>query len=103
MEKIFFNGVELTKYITVARGFTLSIGADFEPRLNSYEISSGSEFAYTRKKVKSIPVPFYNKTGGFEEYNELEKECLKMEVDAEVELELAALRREVQKPVSSAD
>lgn len=73
MEKIFFNGVELTKYITVARGFTLSIGADFEPKLNSYEISSGSEFAYTRKKVKSIPVPFYNKTGSFEEYNELEK------------------------------
>ena len=73
MEKVFFNGVELTKYITVARGFTLSIGANFEPKLNSYEISSGSEFAYTRKKEKSIPVPFYNKTGSFEEYNELEK------------------------------
>ncbi len=39
----------------------------------------------------------------YDEYNELEKECLKMEVDAEVELELAALRREVQKPVGSAD
>ncbi|MGG6495205.1 UNVERIFIED_CONTAM: hypothetical protein NY100_18045, partial [Prevotella sp. 15_C9] len=73
MEKVFFNGVELTKYITVARGFTLSIGADFEPKLNSYEISSGSEFAYTRKKEKVIPIPFYNKTGSFEEYNELEK------------------------------
>lgn len=73
MEKVFFNGVELTKYITVARGFTLSIGADFEPKLNSYEISSGSEFAYTRKKEKVITIPFYNKTGSFEEYNELEK------------------------------
>ena len=73
MEKVFFNGAELTKYITVARGFTLSIGADFEPNLNSFEISSGSEFAYTRKKEKVIPIPFYNKLGSFEEYNELEK------------------------------
>ena len=73
MEKVFFNGSELTKHITVARGFTLSIGADFEPKLNSYEISSGAEFAYTRKKEKVIPIPFYNKTGSFDEYNELEK------------------------------
>lgn len=39
----------------------------------------------------------------YDEYSALERECLKIEVDAEVELELAALRREVQKPVSSAD
>ncbi|MGT2812182.1 distal tail protein Dit [Streptococcus minor] len=73
MEKVFFNGVELTKYITVARGFTLNIGADFEPSLNSYDVLSGAEFTYTRKKEKVIPIPFYNKTGSFEEYNLLLK------------------------------
>ncbi|ETJ25963.1 hypothetical protein Q604_UNBC17585G0001, partial [human gut metagenome] len=32
MEKVFYGGIELTKYITVAKGFTLFDGADFDPQ-----------------------------------------------------------------------
>lgn len=73
MEKVFYGGIELTKYITVAKGFTLFDGADFDPQFGDYSTSDGSGFLFTRKGVKKIPLPFYNKTGTFEEYDELQK------------------------------
>lgn len=65
MEKVFYGGIELTKYITIAKGFTLFDGADFDPQFGDYSTSDGSGFLFTRKGVKKISLPFYNKTGTF--------------------------------------
>lgn len=71
IERVFFNGQELTRYITVASDFHLWQGADFDPQFSENEILSGSEFKYTRFNVKKIPVPFYNVSGTTQEYNKL--------------------------------
>lgn len=71
IERVFFNGQELTQYITVASDFHLWQGADFDPQFSENEILSGAEFNYTRFNVKTIPVPFYNASGTFQEYNKL--------------------------------
>lgn len=59
MVKVTFNGTELTKYITVLDGFTLFGGADFDPKHTENSIVDGSEFEYTRKKHKTISMPFF--------------------------------------------
>ena len=71
IERVFFNGQELTRYITVASDFHLWQGADFDPQFSENEILSGSEFNYTRFNVKKIPVPFYNVSGTTQGYNKL--------------------------------
>ncbi|MEF2934083.1 MAG: phage tail family protein [Streptococcus sp.] len=71
IEKVYFNGKELTQFITVASDFHLWQGADFAPQLSENEILSGSEFNYTRFNTKTILVPFYNVSGTFQEYNQL--------------------------------
>ena len=71
IEKVFFDGKELTQYITVASDFHLWQGADFDPQFSESEILSGSDFNYTRFNVKKIPVPFYNVAGTTQEYNKL--------------------------------
>ena len=71
IERVFFNGQELTRYITVASDFHLWQGADFDPQFSENEILSGSEFNYTRFNVKKIPVPFYNVSGTTQKYNKL--------------------------------
>ena len=71
IERVFFNGQELTQYITVASDFHLWQGADFDPQFSENEILSGSEFNYTRFNVKKIPVPFFNVSGTTQEYNKL--------------------------------
>ena len=71
IERVYFNGQELTQYITVASDFHLWQGADFDPQFSENEILSGSEFNYTRFNVKKIPVPFYNVAGTTQEYNKL--------------------------------
>ena len=71
IERVFFDGKELTQFITVASDFHLWQGADFDPQLSKNEILSGAEFNYTRFNVKTIPVPFYNVSGTFQEYNKL--------------------------------
>ena len=71
IERVYFNGQELTKYITVTSDFHLWQGADFDPQFSENEILSGSEFNYTRFNVKKIPVPFYNVAGTTQEYNKL--------------------------------
>lgn len=72
IEKVFFDGKELTQYITVASDFHLWQGADFDPQFSENEILSGSEFNYTRFGTKTIPVPFYTCTGSVEDYNQLQ-------------------------------
>ena len=71
IERVYFNGQELTQYITVTSDFHLWQGADFDPQFSESEILSGSDFNYTRFNVKKIPVPFYNVAGTTQEHNKL--------------------------------
>lgn len=71
IERVYFDGKELTQFITVNSDFHLWQGADFDPQFSENEILSGSEFNYTRFNAKTIPVPFYNVSGTFQEYNQL--------------------------------
>ena len=71
IERVYFDGKELTQFITVTSDFHLWQGADFDPQLLENEILSGSKFNYTRFNAKTIPVPFYNTSGTFQEYNQL--------------------------------
>lgn len=73
IERVYFNGKELTQYITVTSDFHLWQGADFDPQFSENEILSGSEFNYTRFGTKTIPVPFYTCTGSVEDYNQLQR------------------------------
>ncbi|MGT2753226.1 distal tail protein Dit [Streptococcus porcinus] len=73
MERVYFDGVEITQWCTVARGFNLYDGADFDPKFEDYTYQDGSEFLYTTRKSKKISIPFYNKTGTFEEYDNLQR------------------------------
>lgn len=71
IERVYFDGQELTQYITVTSDFHLWQGADFSPQFSDGDILSGSEFYYTRFGKKVISVPFFNCTGSFEDYNQL--------------------------------
>lgn len=72
MVKVTFNGVELTQYITVLEGFSLWKGADFDPQITENTILSGSEFNYTRRKHKTISIPFYVEYESSEGYDFLQ-------------------------------
>lgn len=71
IERVYFNGQELTQYITVTSDFHLWQGADFSPQFSDGDILSGSEFYYTRFGKKVISVPFFNVAGTTREYNKL--------------------------------
>lgn len=71
--KVTFNGVELTKWITVLDGFTLLDGADYEPIFQDYETIDGAEYVYSRKKSKKISVPFYVKYDSMDNHDDLQK------------------------------
>ena len=89
IERVYFDGKELTQFITVASDFHLWQGADFDPQLSKNEILSGAEFNYTRFNVKTIPVPFYNVSGTFQEYNQL---MAILNVDEPKELRFSSLQ-----------
>lgn len=71
IERVYFNGKELTQYITIASDFHLWQGADFSPQFSDDDILSGSDFYYTRFGKKVISVPFFNCTASVEDYNQL--------------------------------
>lgn len=71
IERVYFNGKELTQYITVTSDFHLWQGADFDPQFSDDDILSGSDFYYTRFGKKVISVPFFNCTASVEDYNQL--------------------------------
>lgn len=71
IERVYFNGQELTQYITVTSDFHLWQGADFDPQFSESDILSGSDFYYTRVGKKVISVPFFNCTASAEDYNQL--------------------------------
>lgn len=68
-----FNGIDLTKWITVIDGFTALGGGDFAPALEDYSVTNGSEFSYTRKAKKTIKVPFYVKYDSISEYDAFQR------------------------------
>lgn len=71
IERVYFDGQELTQYITVTSDFHLWQGADFSPQFSDDDILSGSDFYYTRFGKKVISVPFFNCTASVEDYNQL--------------------------------
>ena len=71
IERVYFDGKELTQFITVTSDFHLWQGADFDPQFSDYDLLNGSEFVSTRFGKKTISVPFYNNSGSFQEYNQL--------------------------------
>lgn len=58
IERVYFDGKELTQFITVTSDFHLWQGADFDPQLSENEILSGSEFNYTRFNAKKFQFRF---------------------------------------------
>lgn len=71
IERVYFDGKELTQLITVTSDFHLWQGADFDPQFSDYDLLNGSEFVSTRFGKKTISVPFYNNSGSSQEYNQL--------------------------------
>lgn len=73
MIEVTFNGVNLTKYITVLEGFTIFGGADFDPKYTENAFLDGAVFNYTHKKHKVIDIPFYVDFGGAGGYDVLQR------------------------------
>ena len=72
MLRVNFNGVDLTKYLVVLKGFTAFDGADFKVSTLEYQTLNGEEFNYTRKGSKKIEMPFYVKYESAAEYDRLQ-------------------------------
>ena len=72
MLRVTFNGVDLTKYLVVLKGFTTFAGADFKVSTLEYQTLNGEEFNYTRKGSKKIKMPFYIKYESAAEYDHLQ-------------------------------
>lgn len=100
IERVYFDGKELTQFITVTSDFHLWQGADFDPQLSENEFLSGSEFSYTRFNAKTIPVPFYNVSGSFQEYSQL---MAILNVDEPKELHFSSLPNVTFQAIPSGD
>lgn len=68
-----FNGVDITKYITVLDGFTVHSGTNWDPSCASVSGKSGESFTRTRYKAKVIPMPFAIKGDINTKYDEISK------------------------------
>lgn len=68
-----FNGVDITKYITVLDGFTVHSGTNWDPSCVSVSGKSGESFTHTRYKAKEIPMPFAIKGYINTKYDEISK------------------------------
>lgn len=72
MLKVYFNNQELTKYITVLKGFTAFDGAEYKPSITEYPTLNGEIFNYTKRGAKKITMPFYVKYRNVEDYDKLQ-------------------------------
>lgn len=72
MLKVYFNNQELTKYITVLKGFTAFDGAEYKPSITEYPTLNGEIFNYTKRGAKKINMPFYVKYRNVEDYDKLQ-------------------------------
>lgn len=68
-----FNGVDITKYITVLDGFTVHSGTNWDPSCASVSGKSGESFTHTRYKAREIPMPFAIKGDINAKYDEISK------------------------------
>lgn len=68
-----FNGVDITKYITVLDGFTVHSGTNWDPSCASVSGKNGESFTHTRYKAKEIPMPFAIKGDINTKYDEISK------------------------------
>lgn len=68
-----FNGVDITKYITVLDGFTVHSGTNWDPSCASVSGKSGESFTHTRYKAREIPMPFAIKGDINTKYDEISK------------------------------
>ena len=68
-----FNGVDITKYITVLDGFTVHSGTNWDPSCVSVSGKNGESFTHTRYKAKEIPMPFAIKGDINTKYDEISK------------------------------
>lgn len=69
-----YNGMELSKYINVLKGFTTKIGADWNPELIDIgNVSRGERFKKTTYKPKEMPMPFEMVKNTQENYDEIQK------------------------------
>lgn len=68
-----FNGVDITKYITVLDGFTVHSGTNWDPSCASVSGKSGESFTHTRYKARKIPMPFAIKGDINTKYDEISK------------------------------
>ena len=68
-----FNGVDITKYITVLDGFTVHSGTNWDPSCVSVSEKNGESFTHTRYKAKEIPMPFAIKGDINTKYDEISK------------------------------
>lgn len=68
-----FNGVDITKYITVLDGFTVHSGTNWDPSYVSVSGKNGESFTHTRYKAKEIPMPFAIKGDINTKYDEISK------------------------------
>ena len=68
-----FNGVDITKYITVLDGFTVHSGTNWDPSCVSVSGKNGESFTHTRYKTREIPMPFAIKGDINTKYDEISK------------------------------
>ena len=68
-----FNGVDITKYITVLDGFTVHSGTNWDPSCVSVSGKNGESFTHTRYKAREIPMPFAIKGDINTKYDDISK------------------------------
>lgn len=96
-----FNGIELSRYISVLKGYTPFVGVDWEPVLiGNGGIVRGDEFSYTTYKSKSLPMPFEINGNLEEKYDAL---CAALNVNEPKELVFGSTPGRVYYAIPSAD
>ena len=54
-----YNDIELNKYLSVLKGFTPFVGAEWNPEVSSaVETNCGADFLYTKYGSKILEMPF---------------------------------------------
>lgn len=68
-----YNGEDLSKFLYVLDGYTIHGGADWDPSYNEIKGLNGVDFIKTRRKEKTISMPFAMKNKLNEKYDVLQQ------------------------------
>lgn len=68
-----YNGVELTKYLKITKGFTTLTGADFATDIQNFDNSDGGYFRSNKINSKKITVPVFLEYKDTKGYDEIQK------------------------------